>query len=366
MPNHEFKICVAGKDPVFRLIMENGWKRLSIIIILAYFIGILPIFFSIINGDFVNHTIKIDALHDTGYHNQIFFLFPFIIWFSYYYFYPLEKSLKLIRKRGIVKMTDKEYFIFVKKINNKFKEPVISYFPYLISFMIMIFLAFSYWFAGIGTWNSPQKSRFSNLPTLFTILPAYLLYYMIVAFVFRVAGVYYIVKNFLSHEVKIQPLHPDKCGGLSPLGNFSLRISVAGVIVGISVLFGVFTNIYQYNQNVYSPPNILMFSGYIVGLAIVFFIPLLAANKGMKAAKGRTLQLISDKFNSVMDIAMKMDNENDSRKQMEYIQNLEHLYNLAKKMPVYPFNTANIMKFLYSVFWPLILIFLQSYISKSI
>ena len=155
----------------------------------------------------------------------------------------------------------------------------------------------------------------------------------------------------------INPLHPDKCGGLSPLGDFSLRITVAGILAGICVVLGVIANIYQHGNRLWSASNYIIVGGYIFGLSVAFFLPLLAARKGMLEAKRHSLQRIGDCCNKELRKAIKALDTSDDQgiKNMEHIEHLQRLYEVANRMPIYPFNTENLVRFASSVVWPLML-----------
>ena len=86
----------------------------------------------------------------------------------------------------------------------------------------------------------------------------------------------------------------------------------------------------------------------------------------MLEAKTNSVKLISDNFNLAMQSAIISMNEEGSNKRIDvdYIDDLTKLYEVANGMPVYPFNTRNVVKFLSSVLWPLVLILISWIIGK--
>lgn len=356
----------GGKGPLFRYIFIKSWKHVVCFVIVSLVLTFVPIIISLFDHTFINFKLDVDAAHDIGYYNQFALLLPFIIVFAKYYLNGLEPALLDLKKRNIVKISDKQYAVFCDQANRVFSDKYVTYTPFVVALVIYFFALKVYWFAGHNHWNSPSNGFCLNLSAWFSTIPTLLLYYFLTGFVIRIASVYKIIKLYLSFNVTIQPLHPDKAGGLSPLGEFSLRISLAGVFTGIICMIGVFSNYYQYNKNFLYAPNVVMILSYIIALSIVFFVPLFAARKGMKSAKEKTLLMISDKFNVAMSETMKKFNSHSNIENfnLDKIEDLEKLYTIASRMPVYPFNCINIVKFSSSVIWPLMTIIIKWLIDK--
>lgn len=360
------KLHLAGKDPIFRQLLEHGWSRVFAAFLALYIIVLLPVVLSWFEGNLVNQSLKIDAIHDGGYFNQFAILLPFLIVFIPYYLNGLEDALLSLKDRQVVRITGAQYKDFSDTANGIFAHYVVTFAPYGIAVSVTAFALFSYWLAGHNTWNSPPNGSPFTTSAILSMIPTFILYHLLSGFVFRVAAICLVIRRYLSYDVMIHPLHPDKSGGLSPLGNFSLRITPAGVFVGICCLVGVAVNIYQYGFELCSMPNILIMLTYIVGLSIVFFVPLLSARKGMVEAKKHTLQLISDRFNIAMSEAMVELGTNKASPGLgvNNIEELTKLYAIADGMPIYPFNLENIVKFSSSILWPILLICIQWMITK--
>lgn len=360
------KINPAGKDPIFKILLNYGWKLVFYLFIVGYILALLPIIFSIPEKNFFNPGLGIDAFHDLGYHVQFLLLLPFFIIFAPYYLNALEDALKALRNDGIVQINEENYKKFVDYANEKFSHPIITVAPYLISFAVTaIYLKF-FLLKDPDYWNSLVGTQGSTLAGFLSVVPSIILYHLIPGFICRVAAIYLVVKRYLSEKVVIHAFHPDRCGGVSPLGSFSLRITIAGIVVGCGCIIGIIADVKLYEYPLFSPIVILTFISYVLGLSIVFFIPLLAARKGMFEAKKNAIKLISDNFNVAMQSAIiSMNTEGSNRRiNVGYIDDLTKLYEVANGMPVYPFNSRNVVKFLSSVLWPLVLILISWIIGK--
>jgi len=226
-----------------------------------------------------------------------------------------------------------------------------------------VFGARYYWLAHLNTWNSPATGS-ALIGTVLSGIPSgLLLYYLLPGLVVRIAALYFVIRRFLRDGVTIHPFHPDGCGGLSPLSDFSLRLSAAGIALGISCLIGLASVHYQYHFAWLSGQALLLVVSYIVGLAVAFFVPLLAARQAMKAAKNRILLVISDRFNyEISRAVLSLDQPGglNTAPGIAQIDYLAKLYKIANDMPVYPFNRDNVAKFFSSVLWPLIVMMFET------
>ncbi len=366
MQDQERIILPEGNDPFLKQILAYGWTRVIVIVAMTYVIVLTPVFLSRQAGNFINPMLKIDALHDIGYWNQFALLLPFFIIFLRLYLNALQNALIAVKKLGVITMKENEFKDFISYTNNTvFRHKTLALAPITIATGVFFFALNRYWLAGHNTWNSPAPDAPLTVTVILSMVPSFVLYYILATFVFRLGAIYFVVKKFMSAKTTIHALHPDGAGGLSPLGNFSLKITFAGVLVGLCVLVGVWANVSQsqYGLAIFSAPNIVMVIGYIIGLMVAFFIPLLAARNAMTRAKDKTLYHISDHFNIAMHEAVEALKSPDGLKkeQLEQLQRLTALYDTAQRMPVYPFNAGNVIKFATSVLWPVVTMLLKQF-----
>lgn len=363
---NRISIKPAGNDFFIKQLTDHGLKRVIIILCAELIIALIPFLLSGLEGNFNNNLLDVDALHDLGWYNQFFLLLPFFIVFIPYYLNGLEVALNMLIESEVVEINTEET-IEVEDYSKKiFGNWIITFLPCLISSLFSIFVASTFIFAGKNTWNSISGIGNISAIEIINILLIFSLYYLISGFFLRIILTSLIINKFLKNRVNVQPLHPDYCGGLSPLGDFSLRLTKAGIVLGIPVLLGILTDTYQFGFSLFSFVNILLMGGYILCLSVVFFLPLLGARKSMLRAKTKELKIISDHFQSERKDILKRYKVGESHANLD-ISNLEglmKLYEIAKGMPVYPFNSKNVVRFLSSVLWPLALLLLQFVIDR--
>jgi hypothetical protein len=156
-------------------------------------------------------------------------------------------------------------------------------------------------------------------------------------------------------EFDINPLHPDRCGGLKAMSTYSLRtafmVAVFGMVIGLS----------EYRAIVYKPPPVgwaVHFSIplYIVAAPACFFAPLTTAHAGMEEAKGSLLNNIAQQFrHDYLRLHNELGGDAEVLKQgIAKIQQLQTLYELTSRFPVWPYDVGTLRTFLTSITSPLL------------
>jgi hypothetical protein len=361
----ESKLFPAGNDYIIKQLLEFGWRRAFLVFGLVLVFAVLPVILSFFSGGFNNTKLDIDAFHDLSYVAMYFLLLPFFVIFIPVYLHGLEKSIISLRESKIIKLNGPDYSSVIQYSNNLFGNRMITYLPYLIAILLSVFTTVNYNLAGHNTWDSSSLQNIT-LISLLAIFIKVLFYYFFFALLLRIALTYFVINKFLDGHVDIQPLHPDNCGGLSPLGEFALRISWAGIGIGIPLVILIYAN-YHNKIPQYQLYNTMNIISYITSMTIVFFLPLLGARKSMLRAKNKELKNINNIFQKERKIALvninKYKEENEIN--ISNLENLIKLHDIANSMPVWPFNSRNIIRFLSSVLWPVLLL-LAEYLLKII
>ncbi|MEL6556225.1 MAG: hypothetical protein AAFQ63_22625 [Cyanobacteria bacterium J06621_11] len=155
-------------------------------------------------------------------------------------------------------------------------------------------------------------------------------------------------------DFKINPLHPDKCGGLRCLSDYAIRTAYLAAVLGIMVGFIEYQFITQGTE-------IAWYVHLIVPLDILlsivcFFGPLVAAHRGMKRAKNELLLEISKQFQSdYSQIHAGLTNDAETlQKGAAKIQELQAFYAVTNDFPIWPFDVRIFRQFLITVSSPLL------------
>ncbi len=165
-------------------------------------------------------------------------------------------------------------------------------------------------------------------------------------------------KLFKNYRVDVRVLHPDGAGGLSPLGSFSVKVGYLIGIYGLSVVatsyYGASITETPLTDPLLGPVLILLILVYLMSSPIIFFAPIGTAHASMLLAKNELITQISDQFEietQKIPLALKA-NDDTLKRILAKIEELRQLHKIAVDFPVWPFNTANIIRFFSSILSP--------------
>lgn len=160
---------------------------------------------------------------------------------------------------------------------------------------------------------------------------------------------------FRRKKLNVNPLHPDRAGGLRPLSDYSLKTAY---LIGI---LGAWTGVVGYQIITQGSRQDYWYLGLMVLLYIFlsitcFFGPLLTAHRGMKKAKEDLLHGIARQFESDYSQIQSglIEDAETLKKRTEKIRELRAVYTMTDEFPVWPFNVQTFRRYLLTVPAPLI------------
>jgi len=187
---------------------------------------------------------------------------------------------------------------------------------------------------------------------------------------FYVVIIFYVARSvaisvFLRAVVKtaesplsILPLHPDKCGGLRPVGRLGLRNQYTLTILGINLLL-LLVVWYRDMDREASFGKILMAgcAAYVILGPIIFMAPLLPFREAMRTAKKKWTHEFAALVRSEIDQLHKKITANDASEIDEKsIERLRKVGAALDELPIWPFDPATLRKFATAYFVPPVLL----------
>lgn len=156
-------------------------------------------------------------------------------------------------------------------------------------------------------------------------------------------------------ELQINPLHPDRCGGLRSLSQYSLKTAYLAAIFGIMIGFTEYRFITQGVDQKYWILHLGIPLYLVVSLAC-FFGPLLTAHTEMQEAKERLLAAIAQQFqNDYLHTQTNLTADAETlQREVAKIQELRSFYTLTDEFPVWPFDVQTLRRYGLSVATPLL------------
>jgi hypothetical protein len=161
-------------------------------------------------------------------------------------------------------------------------------------------------------------------------------------------------KLFRAKGLRILPLHPDKCGGVISISQYTVTIAYgiasAGLVISGATVFALQTSTLGESY-----PIILGIVAYLIFAPLLFFWPLSTAHTAMREAKDAQLLDLARRFDNIYsqlnaEVTKDADFENDLKK----LENIKKLYGIALEFPVWPFDTSNLRRFFALITAPLV------------
>ncbi len=170
----------------------------------------------------------------------------------------------------------------------------------------------------------------------------------------------------------ILPAHPDGVGGLSPLGQFALRLVYLISLVGVMLLaITPYTRglamhgVFKYTL---SPGLVFAGAAYVIAAPLIFFFVLGTASNAMREGKAKALQAICDRVNLEYGKTSAAVANGDEAieplvKELEAARQFDEI---TRSFPVWPFDADSVKKFTTSYFAPVVVGLLAELINKLI
>ncbi len=187
-----------------------------------------------------------------------------------------------------------------------------------------------------------------------------LLYFFLTVYILRVFAHSVFLANIVKEEnstVHILFLHPDRCGGLSPVGKIGLLNQIPLSVFGVNIVFLILVS-FKFLNIEYPLLDLIVFSivAYSILGPLVFFAPLLAFRKVMRTKRDKILVNFARKSRKLENIEDELEHgliaEND--KDEKIIEDLHKIGKQVLDLPVWPFDTVTIRTFVTSYLIPFI------------
>jgi hypothetical protein len=168
-------------------------------------------------------------------------------------------------------------------------------------------------------------------------------------------------------DIVVIPIHPDGCGGLAMISQVVQLYRILASSVGLTIASIYANDVFILNKSPLDVLNILMIFGFIIFCFIAFFLPLWPFSSQMRESKRRTLETISDLFQTLWRSEIRKANKVDySKVDYDALEHVSALYHMADQMPIWPYDLKTVRSFMSYVIVPLIGIVVTAIVSKII
>ncbi|MDZ8241625.1 MAG: hypothetical protein RMZ69_31560 [Nostoc sp. ChiQUE01a] len=274
-------------------------------------------------------------------------IFGYYLW-SFKAFYRL---IQYLEKSDIVDTTEAEIKLVLLSYQKSWRQ-----------FLALgTAIAFGIWYFSVQKDVYNWTGSDGGIPALTGAINAVAIFYAGAVLVLNLTTNVWLLHELLGNkQLKINPLHPDRCGGLSQLSQYSLNTAYLAAIIGSMITLSKYQFISQGIAQEYWYFNFIILL-YIPISLICFFGPLLAARKGMRKAKEELLGDIAKQFQAdYVQIQKSLSSDAEAlKKETAKLQELRSLYTLTNEFPVWPFDVTTFRQYLLSVVTPLVPVLLK-------
>jgi hypothetical protein len=205
--------------------------------------------------------------------------------------------------------------------------------------LIGTFLDWYPWARGVGYLNHSTILPWLAAPVWF--LTTYTFSFSLFNIAVTIAA---LRRLFKDQSIQISPWHPDKCGGLKSISQYSLTLGYPIAVIGamfsivtiVEMQAGVFTTSYL---------NWIAIVSYIILAPVVFFLPLKTPHEAMREAKESSLMFLAKQFDDEYSMISGDEDGIELEAKVKKIEQLRRLYEITEEFPIWPFDVTNLRRF---------------------
>jgi len=310
----------------------------------------------------------ISYIENISWSISMFYLFPFILVLSMYYYKAIPDLFfnHLIGKVVIPRSNDAGFLkAYRKEFFGQFNQWWIPLTAFLISLGLTLFYLMQVKDNPFDGWlfQYSQESGVEGNPKRITAIGVYatiiqvVLGYWIINLVARALIFSRVLNELFSGKrftVKLSPAHEDNACGLSRIFQVSTMLNVIIFLTGIYMSLividkWVIQNVSLVNDMV-SP---LMLAGYALLAPLLFFLPLWAPHNEMRDAKDEFIKPVCQQIDRVNNDILKT-GECDKNKIKLLSRLRRERLKLLKQIPVWPFDIRSINTFFGAIIMPVV------------
>ncbi len=219
---------------------------------------------------------------------------------------------------------------------------------------------------GFGAW--PAQDGHPYFVSWYYILCMAIFYFVVSVSVVRSFTTVLFLRDVVKQSrVEIIPFHPDRCGGLGPVGRIGLRNQYLLSIIGANVVLLLMTFFILGSNASVGFLLILAALGYLIIGPISFMGPLLPFRSAMQRDKSRLIALVAKNIKGEFKRITKLiDEGNLTDEDQKSLTRYQKVGELVAKLPIWPFDTVTLRKFFSAYLFPLISVVLSFLLQELI
>ena len=205
-----------------------------------------------------------------------------------------------------------------------------------------------FWIASEGRLLPVGMALLWSIFCCYTFVPIY---------VFRSLAISFFLKDVVrTSQLHLLPFHPDRSGGLRPVGRMGVRNQYVLSVFGINVVLLAIVSVHFLGPSFWLDCIIAAAgAAYLILGPFVFLGPLLPFRSGMLRTKTEFMSQVAQRLRLELDrLRDKLSSGSISKDDEESIDRLRKLGALIDELPVWPFDAGTLRKFLTAYVIPLL------------
>jgi hypothetical protein len=182
------------------------------------------------------------------------------------------------------------------------------------------------------------------LPGYVFLACVFVFYALVPVCVFRTIAISLFLRDAVAHSsLRMMPFHPDRCGGLRPVGRLGLRSQWLLTILGLNIVtLGLMVLYLGMHGSIEALPIAAAIAYLIIG-PIVFVAPLLPFRNGMLRTKAELMGEVSERLRIELQRLRKLLPAGIITKEdEELIERLRKIGAVIDQLPVWPFDAGTL------------------------
>jgi hypothetical protein len=183
----------------------------------------------------------------------------------------------------------------------------------------------------------------------------FVFYAAVPLFVFRNVAVSLFLRDVVKKTtVQMLPAHPDRCGGLRPIGHLGLRNQYVLTVYGLNIAALIINSKLYLSDAPLDGLIVFVVIGYLILGPVVFIAPLLAFRGGMLEAKEQLMGEVAQRLRGELERLRKLlPNGTITKEDEDFIERLRKIGAVIDELPVWPFDSRTMQKFLTAYVTPI-------------
>jgi hypothetical protein len=356
----------SAAHTLFRYLDRSGGRR-ALALLSLYVIAVALTFLPLLVGAwlggslFGDDKLKLPFFHDWTILFAFLVSFPCLLILTVTDQHILDQSLKMVDSEGTIAISPEDKKRVAVRWNKRFL--IFNLVGQGLAAMIgasIAYLNYSLFKPGQHWMFDRNTGALLGVGYVFMFC-LFLFYALIVIYVYRNIALSLLLRDIVRHSrLQLLPCHPDRCGGLRPVGRLGLRNQYALSIFGVNVVLMAWGMIHDIGAQggIHDSLYVLMIAGVIAYLIlgpIVFLAPLLPFRTGMQANKAELRSEIVQCLRTESErLRKQLLKATVTKEDEELIERLRKMCTAIEELPVWPFDPGTVRKFMTAYVIPIV------------